>query len=376
MGIFLQIQYYQHQNLHKFTLTSILGSSSCVIMGKLFVFMNGMLNTDKLFLINFIYSLGQALAQTTFPLLLQLLRKYICHNCALMILGALMFHTIPITMMIFETKISIRLKTRKETSRVIVKEEVSKTEESRITEPFETVYEDDYDGSEFCLDIKYPSDAFDMESNWKNPNSYEENNYKIDNFLEDLESHRIINAEGVEILQTILEDDEDVENRRSHSSRNKKKAVKVDIKDEIIETIYEQIQHDNVSQKNSENHFRIVYSTLVSKFKNFSNKCRHEIYRPLKRSMKICKFYPSVMLKACDIFSYLLFITLILPNLALKQFNFEDEGNVVYLIILMGFSWASYAFLVLVYHNLLKRNFMHYFHIIGLLGKFFGYLCK
>lgn len=346
-------------------------------MGKLFVFMNGMLNSDKLFLINFIYSLGQALAQTTFPLLLQWLRKYICHNCALMIIGALMFNTVPITMMIFETKISIRLKTKNETPRVVVKDEVDKEEESRIGEPFEAVYEDDYDESEFCLDIKYPSDVFYMESNWKNPNcSDDDDNCKIDNFLEDLESHRIINAEGVEILQTILEGDEDDVDITSSNSHRNRIGVDVNTGDEVIETHYEQIQHDNASQKNRGNHFRIVYSALTSKFKNVSNKCRQQVYRPLKRSMKICKFYPSVMLKACDIFSYLLFITLILPNLALKQFNFEDEGNVVYLIILMGFSWASYAFLVLVYHNLLKQSFMHYFHIIGLLGKFFGYLCK
>lgn len=330
------------------------------------MFMNATLNSHKLYLINFIYSLGQALAQTTCPLLLQLIRRYICHNCALVIIGALMFHMIPIAMMIFETKISIRLKrTKREASpRTIVTEVNAKHDESRLSIPLDDE-EPTYDESEFCLDIKYPSDAFDMESNWKNPNSFNDNNYKIDNFLEDFESHRIINADGVEILQTILEDDEDVENRFSRTSTRRTKKLDG-----------EQIELDEFTQKCQKNQFQIVCTTITEKLRGVSNKCRQDVYCPLKRSMRTCKFYPSVMLKACDIFSYLLFITLILPNLAMKQFNFEDEGNIVYLICVMGFAWAAYAIFVLVYHSLLKQSFMHYFHIIGLLGKFFGYLCE
>jgi hypothetical protein len=327
-------------------------------MGKIFVFMNGMLSSDKLFLINFIYSLGQALSQTIFPIVLQWLRRYLCFDCSLTIIGALMLHIVPITLMIFKTKISIRLKVSSRRNR----DEINENNISQIERCIESS-ESSYD--EFCADIKYPSDAFDMESNWRNPKNHGDS-YKIDNFLEELDNHRIINSDGVEILQTIIEDDEEVDskvpeynvtifNNESTSSSNQYRIKK--------------------SEKQSKS-FRICCASIALRFNSISNKIHQQIYNPLQRSLKIFEFYPSVILKASDIFSYLLFITLILPNLAVKQFNFEDSGNVVYLIVLMGCSWACYAILVLKYHNLIKQNFMHYFHIIGLLGKFFGYLCK
>lgn len=320
-------------------------------MGKIFVFMNGMLSSDKLFLINFIYSLGQALSQSIFPFVLQWLRRYVCHNCSLMIIGALMLHIVPITLMIFKKKISIRLRVA-----------------GGVKDEDNDILERCIDSSEeFCADIKYPSDAFSMESNWRNPKDSGQS-YKIDNFLEDLENHRIINSDGVEILQTIIEDDEDVDTRYSD-------FVVVKSNGEITEDA-NRYKMDRKQQPKSRNHFRICCSSFSSKLDTISHTFNQQIFDPLQRSLKIFEFYPSVMLKANDIFSYLIFITLILPNLAMKQFNFEDAGNVVYLIVVMGISWATYAVLVLRYHSLIKQNFMHYFHIIGLLGKFFGYLCK
>jgi hypothetical protein len=322
-------------------------------MGKIFVLMNGMLSSDKLYLINFIYSLGQALSQTIFPFILQWLRRFVCHNCSLMIIAALMLHIVPITLMIFKTKISIKLRVSRMNDGGNIKEQMERCFDST---------ELSYD--EICADIKYPSDAFDMESNWRNPKDHGDS-YKIDNFLEELDNHRIINSDGVEILQTITEDDEDTDSKFPDLVIARVNSTGDDASNQYSR-----------DERKSRNHFRTCCASFGSQLDAIMNALNQNIYYPLQRSLKIFEFYPSVVLKASDIFSYLLFITLILPNLAMKQFNFEDAWNVVYLIVLMGISWACYAILVLKYHSFLKQNFMHYFHIVGLLGKFFGYLCK
>lgn len=343
--------------------------SSCIIMGKLFVLINGILNNDRLHMINFIYSFGQALTQFLFPFLIELLTRWICFNCTLLVIGAAMFHIIPITLLIMKDKISIQLRQRKGTRKSPII--ANPHEESRYSDTSVISFD-------FGAEIKYPSDVFDMENKWKNPNSFSEDDEmseKADNFLEDLENHRIMNSEGVEILQTIQEADEDTETRFPDLIT----IANGELTDKALESIYEEInrKHNQKQQKKRKpSHCSIVNSCICEKFNSTTTSvCRH-IINPLRRSFKIFKFYPSVILKSCDIFSYLLFITLILPNLALKQYRFEDRGRVIYLITLMGFCWIVYALLVLKFHNRLKQNCIHYFHIVGLLGKFFGYLCK
>lgn len=338
-------------------------------MGKLFVLINGILNNDRLHMINFIYSFGQALTQFLFPFLIELLTRWICFNCTLLVIGAVMFHIIPITLMIVKDKISIQLRHRKRTNKSPII--VNPHEESRYSDTSAISFD-------FGAEIKYPSDVFDMDNQWKNPNSFSDDDKdeeKADNFLEDLDSNRIMNSEGVEILQTIQEADEEIEIKFPELIT----IADNELTDGAIESIYEEINRKHELKKlkkRKPSQCNLLKSFVADKIlKTTTCICRH-IVNPLRRSFKIFKFYPSVILKSCDIFSYLLFITLILPNLALKQYSFEDRGLVVYLITLMGFCWIVYALLVLRFHSRLKQNCIHYFHIVGLLGKFFGYLCE
>lgn len=341
--------------------------SSCIIMGKLFVLINGILNNDRLHMINFIYSFGQAVTQFLFPFLIQSLIRIICFNCVLVLVGALMLHIVPITMLIVKDKISIKIRRK---SMLKGPEAGRQNDESRYSDISAVSYD-------FSVDIKYPSDVnFDMEAKWRNPGGFDNDggsgsSDKGDNFLQELESHRIMNSEGVEILQTILEGEEDVEIKVTEPEGD-------GLTDDAIESIYDEINRKHEQQQNKEHKpaCGFVKSFAIDRFRRVSTTIYRQLVNPLRRSFKVFKFYPSVILKSCDIFSYLLFITLILPNLALKQYRFEESDRIIYLITLMGACWIVYALLVLRFHNRLKQNFMHYFHIIGLLGKFFGYLCK
>lgn len=320
-------------------------------------------------MINFIYSFGQALTQFLFPFLIQLLTRWICYNCTLLVIGACMLHIIPITLVIVKNTISIELQTKQAVKGPVA---VNSKDESRYSDISAISFD-------FFVDIKYPSDVYDMDKKWKNPNSFKDaeqggSDMREDHFLEDLDSHRMMNAEGVEILQTIPEADEELEVKFPDKNTADDNELTVD----AVESIYEEInrKHEQRHDDRKQNQFSCVKGSIAEMFRKICTTIYRQIVNPLRRSLKIFKFYPSVILKSCDIFSYLLFITLILPNLALKQYRFDDRDKVIYLITLMGLCWIGYALLVLRFHNRLKQNFIHYFHFVGLLGKFFGYLCK
>lgn len=333
-------------------------------MGKLFVLINGILNNDRLHMINFIYSFGQALTQFLFPFFIQILTRWICYNCTLLVIGATMLHIVPLTLLIVKDKISIHLRQKKRRKNKLV-------DESRYSDTSAVSFD-------FEVEIKYPSDVYDMDNKWKNPIDFSDdeetqNSVKCDNFLENLDKHRIMNSEGVEILQTILEGDEEADIKYPDRVEDNQ------LTNDTLESIYEEINRKHQQKQRERPRARncsILESILRERFNNAVTAVLRQIVNPLRRSFKIFKFYPSVILKSCDTFSYLLFITLILPNLALKQYRFEDQGRVIYLITLMGFCWIVYALLVLQFHSRLKQNFINYFHIAGLLGKFFGYLCE
>lgn len=229
----------------------------------------------------------------------------------------------------------------------------------------------------------YPSDVLlSMDTvDWKNPSAYNNHNNiddedeviksfnNDDHFLEILDSHRVLNSDGVEILETIAEIDEEeiklgrgsvaeeIAIPRALNTENIKSAInkRGNLRDEVDDSIFKEFLQP----------FTSAYAIV-----------RRQIVDPLRRSLRIFKFYPSVILKSVDVFSYLLFITYILPNQAIKQLRFKEQENVIYLITLMGLCWILYSVIVLRFHKALKQNFIHYFHLIGLLAKIFGYLCR
>lgn len=153
-------------------------------MGKLFVLINGILNNDRLHMINFIYSFGQAMTQFLFPFLIQSLIRIICFNCVLVLVGALMLHIVPITMLIVKDKISIKIRRK---SLLKGPEAGGQNDESRYSDISAVSYD-------FTVDIKYPSDVnFDMEAKWRNPSGFDNDggsgsSEKGDNFLQELEA--------------------------------------------------------------------------------------------------------------------------------------------------------------------------------------------
>lgn len=343
------------------------GMSSCILMGKLFIMIKTILNSDKMHLVNFVYSAGQALSQLSCPLLLNFVLNKICTHGALLIMGALILHIIPISMLIVRDKIKIELRVK--VPNAMDENAVAITNESRYSDISQISFE--------FKEIKYPSDLFEMDANWKNPcdfNSDEDETSEgggatvHDDFMQVFDSSRVMNAEGVEIMQIIVEEnEEEFEYQSSSSSSNQIN----DIYDEINK-IHDQKQQEQKTYKNLR---RIIFlkNYGISKFQKFKTTLYKQIFNPMRRSIKLFKFFPSIILKSVDIFSYLLFITLILPNLAL--INFNDKSNVIVLISVMAAFWLLYAVLNLRFYKRLKEK-QHYWHILGILGKFFGYLCK
>lgn len=350
-------------------------------MGKVFVIINEILNNKRLYLINFIYSFAQGVTQIMLPILIHINIRWISFDCSSMLfIAALTLHISVITLLIVKKeKGSIQLlsndgeeKLKSFPIDLMGKKEV----ESRCSSATGGVSDGIISNKTSSYDF-YPSDVLlSMDNmNWKNPSTFNNNDEddddevrKIrendDHFLEILDSHRVLNSDGVEILETIAEiDEEEIKFGTSEDMalENKKIALSIGKREARAAAA----KHDNS-----------ISNFLIHPFKAASCAVQRQIINPLRRSLMIFKFYPSVILKSVDVFSYLLFITFILPNQAIKQLRFKEQENVIYLITLMGFSWIAYSIVVLKFHKALKQNFIHYFHLIGLLAKIFGYLCR
>lgn len=349
--------------------------SSCVILGKIFVIINDILRNERLYLINFIYSFGAGITQLMYPFMTYLIMECVCYNCSILIIGSLIFHIIPITILISSQKGSSEAATN---SKPIVNT-LRKIEESRYGDISSASY-DFYPEM-----IKYPSDVLDMDGlQWKNPSNFMKNGSNKegcsndDHFLEILDSQRIINSEGVEILETITEEEETKFPEEQEVRKVTDEAEHFNTTDKEIDLIYEEVNKkfkDNPRRKRN-GVYGMFTRFIIQKYENGFTVVYRQIINPLNRSLKNFQFYPAVILKSIDIFSYLLFVTFILPNQAMNQYLFVERENCIYLITLMGLCWIIYSIIVLRFHRVLKQNCIHYFHFFGLLAKFFGYLCK
>lgn len=381
------------------------GACACVIMGKIFVIINGILNNERLYLINFIYSFAQGVTQFLLPFLIHINIRWFYFDCSSMLLiSALTLHICILTLLVVKKSDGVELlKFNIEKLKTIPfdlpkaenddDDEVgrrgngrSRKKESRYrSDTSVSIIKDEVDSKSkknSSFDF-YPSDVLlSMDTvDWKNPSAYNNHNNiddedeviksfnNDDHFLEILDSHRVLNSDGVEILETIAEIDEEeiklgrgsvaeeIAIPRALNTENIKSAInkRGNLRDEVDDSIFKEFLQP----------FTSAYAIV-----------RRQIVDPLRRSLRIFKFYPSVILKSVDVFSYLLFITYILPNQAIKQLRFKEQENVIYLITLMGLCWILYSVIVLRFHKALKQNFIHYFHLIGLLAKIFGYLCR
>lgn len=358
-----------------------------MIIGRVFVIINEILNNERLYLINFIYSFAQGVTQFSLPFIIHTaVIQWMCFDHSIMLfIGAITLHILVVTLLVTSPTRKGVIKTRRGEKGAI--ELLKKNGEENLPidlldmEEKEDESRRDTSAASAVGGISskkissydfYPSDVLlSMDSmKWKNPSRFNNNDDeedKVENddhFLEILDSHRVLNSDGVEILETIAEEVDEEE-------------IKLGIED-VSATAVANVKNESIDPKvhRKENS---ISNYVIYPFKSISSAIRRQIINPLRRALKIFKFYPSVILKSVDVFSYLLFITFILPNQVIKQqHRFKQHENIIFLVLitLMGFCWILYSIVVLKFHKALKQNFIHYFHLIGLLAKIFGYLCK
>jgi competence protein ComGC len=362
---------------------------ACVIIGRVFVIINEILNNERLYLINFIYSFAQGVTQFSLPFIIHtiVIQSMCFDHSILLFIGAITLHIIVVTILVTSPTISKgrrMIKTRGEKGAIeLLKKngeenlpidllEVKEEDESRRDTSAAASVVGEKSSKKISSYDFYPSDVLLSMDNmkWKNPcrfNNNEEDDEENkaendDHFLEILDSNRVLNSDGVEILETIAEEADEEEIKLGIEDVTEAAAIKngaIDAK---------------VHRKGNS-----ISNYVIYPFKSISSAMQRQIINPLRRALKIFKFYPSVILKSVDVFSYLLFITFILPNQVIKQqHRFKQHENVVFLVLitLMGVCWILYSIVVLKFHKALKQNFIHYFHLIGLVAKIFGYLCR
>lgn len=174
------------------------------------------------------------------------------------------------------------------------------------------------------------------------------------------------NAQGVEIMEIIPEEDDNISTMRSS-------IVTIDtITMKPIESIAAS-QHKMPVEVVDTSHFQ--------KFQKYSKvaatQMADKVLAPLYRALFIPKLYPATILQSADVFSYVMCLTL-LPHLAVK-YHAIKETEIPFLFSLLAFPWMCFALMTPRFGADLVRDKGKWFRsacfsrTIALLCKYFFY---
>lgn len=141
------------------------------------------------------------------------------------------------------------------------------------------------------------------------------------------------NAHGVEIMEIIPEEDENISTMRSS-------IVTID----NIPT-KSAVESMAASQNLTKHPVDVYESSHFGKFQMYSKaaatQMAEKVFTPLWRALFIWKLYPATILQSADIFSYVMCLTL-LPHLAVK-YHAIKETEIPFLFSLLAFPWMCFA---------------------------------
>lgn len=141
------------------------------------------------------------------------------------------------------------------------------------------------------------------------------------------------NANGVEIMEIIPEDEED------NISTMRSSIVTIDtITMKPIDSI---AASQNLHKITVENVDSSHFQTFRRYSKVAATQMSDKVLAPLYRALFIPKLYPATILQSTDIFSYVMCLTL-LPHLAVK-YHAIKETEIPFLFSLLAFPWMCFA---------------------------------
>ncbi|XP_075154450.1 uncharacterized protein LOC142228048 [Haematobia irritans] len=209
---------------------------------------------------------------------------------------------------------------------------------------------------------------------WKNPLMEHHNNVTgADNRHCLLPTEQVdvtfINPNGVEIMEIIPEEDENVSVLRSSSATidNYGKTSSISTSQQMHKSI------SNGLQMSREGFVDSGYSNL-DKLQQFSRDVTSHLWLnlldkiavPLKRALLVPQLYPTTFLLSADIFSYVMCLT-VLPGLAVSHHAIKN-AEIPFLFSLLAFPWMCFSLMTPRFGNsLYKQKFQ--WHTLGCISK-------
>lgn len=309
----------------------------------------------EMFVIKFLHSFGQSIT----PLFLLALfhcpwTDYI-YGALLILFGGLLLNLIPVTILIENEKNFLKL------DQDSCIKHTTKGKESFYADVAKT-----YNSVAPAEPLPEPTPDQPMMS-WKNPANCNREDYVPvtlgeDEFDEDVVDRdgKYFNADGVEILEMIVEEDE--ENIAAY---------------EAAEAIGEQPPGKVSGQKD---HWFILnrICTALTKYYHsirMRQNINSRLFKSLRFALRDLKFYSCLLLKSTDLCVFLLFLTL-LPRF--MHFHYQFRGNprrmMLLALVIISASWAICAMLLL-WCDLKFRKQQDKLLIFSILFKVFGYFC-
>ncbi|XP_058821001.1 uncharacterized protein LOC131683175 [Topomyia yanbarensis] len=328
-----------------------------LVFSKMWKVLAKIFNAKKeMFVIKFLHSFGQAMAPLFLLVLFHCPWDNYVYGALLVLFGGILLHLIPITMLIANEKNYLKL---------------DQDSFMKITEKGNESFYNDV--AKIYTDAELNASPIgDGESepmavmSWKNPATYstEENlpDIPVDlecDYDEDMISRegKYFNADGVEILEIIIEEDEDNIDAYEVATENTP-GVKHHDKDQWVI-------------------FRHFFRSLTNIYQNIQ--LRQHVNTKIAKSVRFAvfelKFYSCLLLKSTDLCVFVLFLTL-LPRFMSYHYYYRGKPRQMLLMsfVIILSAWATCS-LLLLWCEIKFRKQQDKLLIFSILFKTFGYFC-
>ncbi|XP_055371312.1 uncharacterized protein LOC129605522 isoform X2 [Condylostylus longicornis] len=222
-------------------------------------------------------------------------------------------------------------------------------------------------------------DNIELQHFWRSPmartmSNLQELHYNFMNLDQEDNFMGYINPNGVEIMEIIPEEDENV------SSTVRSSTVTIDrrISFEVLHSSkslngitinesnqIEDIKVDNLQQERI-SRFQRFLGVMKAVKQSFCGKILDYCLKPMHRALGVSKLYPTTFLNSTDIFSYVMCLT-VLPGIAIRLHNLKF-AEIPFLYSLIAFPWMCFSLMTPRFgHSLVKKKIE--WHVLGCIAK-------
>jgi hypothetical protein len=327
------------------------GVGCCIVMAMTWNVIYAKLKTDNPVQLNYSFSMGHALSQLLWPLIYSALSDSLSSSNLIVLLAALPIITVPMFLVLLpKNNEHLQIDDNFQYYSAADLEEESRYVRPPVLQRFNVHIPHE-------MEVRVHQINNETNPSWKNPSTFQHQESAKPY------EYKLITPDGVEVMDVIYEESE---TGSLFTTTASSKDQEIELKS--VEQAYDEInrKYSNLQQS------RLPVKTFRKTMHWASRTCTRikgtayrEILNPMKRAMKIFKFYPSVCVKSFDAYTYVLFIN------CLPRLDVSGATSVSSLFMAISLPWIFCATLWLTDKSLL--DWQDRLTIFAMTIKFFGY---